>query len=88
MSDQGAAPVSGMAFWFSGAMGMPLRFSGDARCKCLFVHLRALIPIPFEGLKNQGRLLGQVCGAPQLLGRPENRTILPDGSRKAQSRTP
>ncbi|MGH3912922.1 MAG: hypothetical protein ACRDTC_05880 [Pseudonocardiaceae bacterium] len=88
MSNHRAAPVSGAAFWLSGAAGMASQFNGDAGRKCLFVHVRALIPVPPEGLEIQDRLLGQGCRGPQLLGRPDNRTIFPDGSRKAQSRTP
>ncbi|MGQ0774041.1 MAG: hypothetical protein ACT4NY_06430 [Pseudonocardiales bacterium] len=51
MSDHRAAPVSGVKFWLSGSAGMASQFSGDAGCKRLSVHLRALIPRPPEGLE-------------------------------------
>jgi len=51
MSNRGAAPVSGATFWLSGSAGMASQFSGDAGCKRLSVHLRALIPRPPEGLE-------------------------------------
>jgi hypothetical protein len=51
MTNRGAVPVSGAAFWLSGSAGAASQFHGDAERKRLSAHVRALIPRPPEGLE-------------------------------------